>query len=294
MLYNGVELPDIESVWTGELKETHPYAYLVRVDIEDSGESIHLYYLLLSDTRGYCVPDIGYWMIPTGSKVATYTLVDGTSEYVLESSEESTEIFTPLYYPKDLVGESNVVECKWCSVDICDQNDSTIVYLSASDPIPVGGTSDLYPVYRMKNGKWVKLTAYRRENGQWVLISKAEESGVYDDTWPIEWNGDTTGRVIVSAPTFAVVFVKVSNLTPSISDLTGGTVEVFSEGATETIQVDAVGVGSYFEDTIAVGELAMIALKDGVSYSTFVFPEKGIYFIAQDSENYVSKLEIPL
>lgn len=30
MLYNGVELPGIESVWTGDVKKTHPYAAIVK------------------------------------------------------------------------------------------------------------------------------------------------------------------------------------------------------------------------------------------------------------------------
>ena len=134
-LYNGVELPNIDTVWTD--KETYPYAYLVRVDVKESEDEIHLYYLHLSYTKGYRKSLIDAWIIPAGSKVVTYSLLDGTSQYKFESAYNSTEIFTPLYYPEDIVGEGNEWRCVWCNADICDKDDTATVYLAASDPIPL-------------------------------------------------------------------------------------------------------------------------------------------------------------
>lgn len=135
-LYNDVELPDINTVWTD--KATYPYAYISRVDVEIESGSIHGYYLYLSDTAGYRDSLSDVLMIPTESKVAAYFFADGASQYVLESSEDSTKIFTPLHYPASIVGEGNVWDCRWCNTDICGDDGDTTVYLAASDPVPAG------------------------------------------------------------------------------------------------------------------------------------------------------------
>lgn len=136
-LYNGVELPDINAVWTD--KETYPYAYLSRMDLDEDNVSVHGYALYLSDTVGYRNSTTHFWMIPTSSKVATYFLEDGTSQYLMATSKDSTEVATMLSYPEEAVTPDYMIYCVWCNADICDDNDTATVYLAASDPVPAGG-----------------------------------------------------------------------------------------------------------------------------------------------------------
>ena len=132
-LYNGVELPDINEVWTDELKQQYPYAIIhittkgtYRIELQTAmlvyfvdGEE--LYAKSYTDTRQFDLID-GVWIWQRDS---FYTANSGTSRNIL-----------------------------WSSYDIANwsEDDGDLdVYFPASEPIPVGGSAPI-PEYMLYNG----------------------------------------------------------------------------------------------------------------------------------------------
>lgn len=120
-LYNGVELPDINTVWTDELKAEYPYGYIFG----------------------------GFWVGSTWQFACTTAPVYIDGEYFRASANLSKKQWTYQYYegyPDTwyVQGSSDVVKDdtmgrasadKWSNYDIFDTNGS--LALAASDPIPV-------------------------------------------------------------------------------------------------------------------------------------------------------------
>ena len=137
-LYNGVELPDINEVWTD--KETYPYACLSVVDAAKIAEpqyagclygELHLTSdrfirssLSFSVEPCYCAR----WVIATGALASDSGVPDG--QWVLDYEEYDEYGFTIDDY--SLEGGNT-----WSNHDILNTDGTT--YLAASDPIPVGG-----------------------------------------------------------------------------------------------------------------------------------------------------------
>lgn len=125
--YNGTILPDIESVWTEEVKETYPYAVLID-ETDDGG-------------------DIDFMLMPVPLEtveivtVRFYTVVDGG----FGDAEESDTI-PAFVHPNSGIGDVNFV---WTSHDILtgafdnDTGEFTpdgATYLAASEPVPIYDT----------------------------------------------------------------------------------------------------------------------------------------------------------
>lgn len=91
----------------------------------------------------------------------------------------------------------------------------------------------------------------------------------------ITWDGNTDGLVSVDLGDGGARY-KVSDLTPTVSELTGATV-VLSHGESMTISDDGIMADS---DYAAVGEDAFLVVtyKDDVLIYGFTFPKKGTYF----------------
>lgn len=85
------------------------------------------------------------------------------------------------------------------------------------------------------------------------------------------WDCDTTGLITVGG-----TFAKVSDITPSLADLSmGGSIYLYSGGylgETMTLTVAEVSPGVLF-----VSEAGFVILEDGLEYGGMVFPEAGIY-----------------
>lgn len=127
-LYNGVELPDINSVWTDELKETYPYAFLIISDVDGH----ILYGLVLSSVK---IAEANGYLLPTDyAKITVYYWSDDEesefTEWKLDSSLDN--------YFGNLVTITEQNVPFWSNHDILYSTDGT-VYLAASDPVPVGG-----------------------------------------------------------------------------------------------------------------------------------------------------------
>lgn len=111
--YNGVELPDIESVWD---KATLPYAYVI-----EQGSDLGV---LLSPVP-IVITSVGYIGVDSAGTLYSYIATDGTWEYGAEmpmSPETSTVI------PASVI--------KWTSNDILNADGS--VYLATSEPVHSG------------------------------------------------------------------------------------------------------------------------------------------------------------
>ena len=127
VMYNGVELPDIESVWTPELKKTHPYAVINYAgDIGGTFPSgVVAYILIISDTpivTGSEVTAYCFSLIEDRTGDTLYTQLAGVWNDITEGSP-MTDVFTV-----DRLGVA-----LWANHDILDED--LLVALAASDPV---------------------------------------------------------------------------------------------------------------------------------------------------------------
>lgn len=125
-LYNGVELPDINAVWTD--KETYPYAIIGNVEPGLEG-----YYALgLYTTTG--VYNSGNGQVEASSSCSYLAYIYGSGEYgeydswTLVDQSDSAQAGSSLSYEP----------VTWSNHDILNADGS--VYLAASTPVPVGGS----------------------------------------------------------------------------------------------------------------------------------------------------------
>lgn len=111
--YNGVELPDINTVWTD--KEMYPYAAIAL-----AGGVYHLnLYTFLSNTDG------AYVYCTEAGSVLDYSFTDGQWELTEEREVSAGETLVSLSY----------ISMAWTSAD-CLYTDGTL-YLAASEPVPI-------------------------------------------------------------------------------------------------------------------------------------------------------------
>lgn len=124
-LYNGVRLPDINSVWTDELKATHPYAYVV--DISRLYPGVTGFLLFICDTPLYADAHSAFCKVYADCTLIRYDL-DGESWKYFNTFPNSSgdDVFNRKWM-------------LWCSDDILWTENTNLgtVYLAASDPIPV-------------------------------------------------------------------------------------------------------------------------------------------------------------
>lgn len=164
-LYNGVELPDINEVWTDELKAQYPYA-LINVMSNNPTTTLFL------------VKNISYGHSDGLGRV----LILGTDNACQARSTSPHTKWGPI---DNTVALSVAVESiEWANFDVLNEDGS--VLLSASDPVPVGGEPeepetvlawqkhdaykpntewDGHTFYKIIGNKWVKHDAYNPQGG---------------------------------------------------------------------------------------------------------------------------------
>lgn len=133
-LYNGVELPDINTVWTD--KETYPYAVVFK-------------------SIAY-----GFYMLVASNSVFTTYIHSSLNNRVFSSGKCNWSRYTnesdPVQwaFSKSLVNDSlnyfvDSYSPVWANFDMID-TDTSAVYLAASEPVPVG-VDENAPIIDMKS-----------------------------------------------------------------------------------------------------------------------------------------------
>lgn len=239
-LYNGVELPDIESVWTD--KETYPYAF-----IKDTTANTRnpVYYLILSPSVATYNPTTGIatnasnpggWM--------QYICKKGATEwtYSAVSAQGSFSIHESATYP-----------CLWASEDILSADGT--VFLAASDPIPLNYNTII---------RWDGNTEGRSviEIGDGLTMVKASDSVMTAD----EMRNCVIGITIISSG-------KTGSLkaTDLIADGIANVVEDSENGV--------VALNTYFFPYVASFSNADVIAELGGETGTYILAQSGLQYV---------------
>lgn len=139
-LYNGVELPDINSVWTDEWKAEYPYACILKTGINNR--------LLISPhplVAGTFKNLYGVDFFAVGHPSTSGDVLDYAEANFLDGYYDDWSEFDPATQSRKtgLYSLSDGVFL-WSSYDIINEDDNTI-YFSPSDPIPVNPAPTLDP-----------------------------------------------------------------------------------------------------------------------------------------------------
>lgn len=297
MLYNGAELPDINTVWTD--KETYPYACIVYVaggGAELGVPGADLASLQLFEVRGSVVDGSlfveghfwyrGYSWTNSQEIVDVYAAAGITGQvntwFLIEDYNESDTFFA---VPT------------WSSYDILNADGS--VYLAATDPVDPNAPTPTYDRTAFLSGMAMGLcgkgnpafeasdtftkgylvgAALRRKR---VIV----ETDVLIDSLPIQWNSaEVTNNTKV---TFGgVPFVRISNLyADDEGDVRTNAGSLLVTMGGMTITAPLVSVTAYNDNTIFMagynvnGEniYALSIGADNVTFNGTTFPKKGVY-----------------
>lgn len=119
-LYNGVQLPDINEVWTDEVKAEYPYAHIVYYTEQDI-YTVRYHKSPISYTAYY-------------ESTGTPALIGSGSYFAYDAKGDGWELYQN---KEDVLSITlNKSQLVWSSHDILNIDDNS-VYLAASDPIPV-------------------------------------------------------------------------------------------------------------------------------------------------------------
>ena len=130
-LYNGVKLPNIDSVWTEEVKETHPYAYICYHVKRDRYE---LYFA--EKWASGLEPGIVY-ATPDSSYLYTFGIMNNAEVYYL--SGDSWVFYTSHSATGPVANRMRNNSPTWSNVTIYADSSLSSIYFSATSPIPLDG-----------------------------------------------------------------------------------------------------------------------------------------------------------
>jgi hypothetical protein len=197
-LYNGIELPDINEVWTD--KEAYPYAAIV--PRTTSAGVIAYYSLYVASKPWYVWVDSGDLIRMSVSQACTGYSWDHVSS-AWKVYNNGNEI------GKDMAYQAPI----WCSQDIFygtfQGSIGDTLYLAASDPIPVGGTTPEYAIIPTADYK-AACDAIRAKTGKTDLIKsgglklEVESIPSYITVATEEEATDTTAHPIVEGQVIVV------------------------------------------------------------------------------------------
>lgn len=157
MLYNGVELPNIETVWTGDVKETYPYAYIRDVTSNAGDYSYVLFlseepaapstsgefYLNCTYLRYLYLPGSSYW---TFDKTASNKPVTSTVNPMIWANVDMVFSSGNIYLAASVPVDPNAPSAPTGNIEVVSSqvlDDSVSFVLSLSD---LTETSDVYSV----------------------------------------------------------------------------------------------------------------------------------------------------
>jgi hypothetical protein len=169
-LYNGIELPDIDTVWTD--KVTYPYAVIFRYNVTDK-----LFRLVLSTApmkidRKY---NLHALEAMTDGSIIVYECTILATEW-----ERNTEI-DQTFVQGDSVHSYMSYLVEWCSFDLYYSDKTSVgtageLFMEGSDPVPVLALTER-DLYRKINGKPTKLTLYKKVSGELVALDEYTQGG---------------------------------------------------------------------------------------------------------------------
>lgn len=123
----------------------------------------------------------------------------------------------------------------------------------------------------------VYASAFRISGFDW-----SENGAVYADT--LTWDGDTTGRTVVSVST-AAELVHVSDQTPTQAECAnGGSVSMTDGTEVQTVQFTSDSLQTA-GDIMTLEEGVAIVYSDNAVLDPMTFPKKGIYFLRATETN---------
>ena len=183
-LYNGVELPDINEVWTDKVK--YPYAYMEML----MQNPLYTALVLISKPM-FCKTN------SHGDLSSAYSANTQHAEYMLAEGGNSWSLTNSGTWNTEgnfsTLGSNT--SALWANYDVINTDDNSI-YLAASDPVPVGGepeqpetTSPDYAIIPMADYK-AACDAIRAKTGKTDLIKSGEMAG---EIGGIEVGGSTGG-----------------------------------------------------------------------------------------------------
>ena len=134
-LYNGVELPDLNTVWTD--KEAYPYATLFALQGTKKGKFALLLTSCPTKFVSYTENDIlvnAIYSVKECNTISYNTDIPPVEFIYLKTSYyEDSALLAGLYYSST----GTVKDVLWSNYNILNEDGS--VYLAKTDPIPVGG-----------------------------------------------------------------------------------------------------------------------------------------------------------
>lgn len=129
-LYNGVRLPDINTVWTGEIKAKYPYITICR--------PTGAYEAFFTNNPLKCAVSTGVYLKfdeeVTGTSFVCDVLFDPNTYLEVGLDDKWTELYPGVPYEQYL-GRVENNPYLWANYDVGTLDGS--IYLEASEPIPV-------------------------------------------------------------------------------------------------------------------------------------------------------------
>lgn len=275
-------LPDINTVWTGELKEKYPYVVFlpnlffacfplpVRIADERNPTGI----LLGHDENGDII---------RADSVGFIWESDSNAWKKDEVSEFTAVNVVPIWTNHNL----------YCLDPDTDEVTDTL-YLAASEPVPVYAdpTPDLPTLSTDKDLSAILSgfqlgQAVRRMRG--LIQPPIAPTGVYDDAWPIEWNQIAIADNKANFTVNGMNYRKISNLVPTVEMMDGACMEITQasdgESGGETATYEFIPYGSdngmhmAMSTTYTVGIMSFEAPGD---YDGITVTEAGLYYVFLD------------
>lgn len=112
--------------------------------------------------------------------------------------------------------------------------------------------------------------------------------GGYEERFEITWDGDTTGRVKITAKGMPLVWYKVSDKILTADDIIGDTITVIQNGVSQSSVVTSDAVAREDYGVITGDGQIILAAQQGTYVSTMggfsiSIPETGVYFVYMSS-----------
>lgn len=268
-LYNGVKLPDVNTVWN---KEKYPYAFIV-TEIVDNITTAWLYLTANPVYIAPIEPDLPDLQIPAGG-YAQYICVDS-----LDAAENNPFAGYNYWKASILTGDNATSfdapkdgETAWSNHDV--YNVDGALYLTASNPIPIGG-SLTFTIDKTSFLAGYKVGAELRR----LRMNKGGSDSNYKHR--IVWDcTDTEGKTSYNLAD-EYLFYKVSDLVPESDELIGGRLTVRASNGSETEEMIIDITADSFNPKNSAGYMAhyFIVRTSMEEFFIYATPETGIWFV---------------